>query len=381
MPILTPDLFERSYFEIGSGTCLEPLLRFSDKFSEFLFIDFELYLAEVENFLRKSIDAVRSCTRIGSVPALVLDRLEVFQDLRMPDIELHTSVRDTLRTVRELCGMEGFEYFDQTVKWANPNQWAIRAFFTRNIRHVDGSYLKRALTLWLVGGEGTLTYVGMGGMCRPPKYVGTIQTGLAEQCEGPIGKIFRHQKSSGGILPKVWIRGRATKKLDLDPAEPFPERGQVFGGWQSDRSFPRAIDPMRKVAAWIERSPALCPHHFGKHTLVPHKIDVREIGEIDTVSLPYNLASVLGVSGRRNVRVASNNVPWMQTASEKLREWQDSPEFIRGKNAALVFAGSEDECAVVVRWLAQFDNPPIRVYLPMPLDYSTFVGTIDLERS
>lgn len=41
MPWLSPADLQRSHLEIGSGTCLQPLLRFSDECAEFLFVDLE----------------------------------------------------------------------------------------------------------------------------------------------------------------------------------------------------------------------------------------------------------------------------------------------------------------------------------------------------
>ncbi len=39
---LTQDTFSESYVQIGSGTCLQPLLRYSDRVRGFVFVDYSL---------------------------------------------------------------------------------------------------------------------------------------------------------------------------------------------------------------------------------------------------------------------------------------------------------------------------------------------------
>ena len=380
MALLTPQLFERSYFEIGSGTCVEPLLRFSDKFSEFLFIDFELDVHDVESRLRQAINEIKRLTRSADIPALELIDLKIFDNLSFSDVELAISIGEAFKILRDACGVEEFEYFSNVVNEYRPRQWAIRAQLIRHIRHVDGTYIERPLILWLVGGEGILTYIGMGGLRKPPRYVSTIQVGLAEQHDGPMGNIFRYQKASGGILPDVWIRGRGRAQLGLQPAEPFSQIGQIFGGWKSDRLFRGAMDPMRNVVAWIEMSPELNDRQFHKHTLISNVFDVHAVMKYDSVSMPTHLANTLGVTELKNVHTAGNGTPWMRTGTEQLHNWQNCQDFVGAKKVALVFAGSEDECAVVVHWLSQLECPKVDVYLPMPIDYNTLINTIEREK-
>lgn len=157
-PWITQDFFAESHFEFGSGTSLQPLLRFSDRCRGFLFIDFELEPGDVENYLRNGFEAISAACEPGdgSRP-LALQSIEIFDDLRASHFELACTPDAALRDVRARLAQNGFgvdEYFDyfmSALRGRVQGQWGIEARVIRHIRHADGGFEARPLTLRIAG--------------------------------------------------------------------------------------------------------------------------------------------------------------------------------------------------------------------------------------
>lgn len=385
---LTQQYFATSHYEIGSGTSVQPLLRFGDRFSDFLFVDFDCDLADVVHHLTREVDYLQSFARWFEQPApLRLDAIEQHGDLDQGDIELAMSPSDILHEIQQLLTPD--ELRDYTNAFAvHARQWGITCRMTRSILHVDDTVEERPLQLRMVGGEGIMTYIAMGGLKRAPAYVGTVQTGPGEQHSGPLARLFARQSEEGRALPEVWVRGTTRKPYydpynrhePLQPAAPFDRIGQSFANWQSDRSYPRAWDRHREVKAWIRSEPSYSPRQLGPHVLHPAPLDAAQVHAAGTSCLPRRLAESLDVDQLANVHVVLRpRWPLTSSLAKTLRRWQASDAFQNADHAVYVPHGYEDELSVVTRWLATFTRPAVSVYLPSPLDFAAACRAADRQ--
>jgi len=390
MPWLSPADLQRSHFEIGSGTCLQPLLRFSDRCAEYLFVDLEGDSHASAEGVRQAVKQLGwGAEARGTVAPLVLDGIEVAASLTHDDIELAASPSAVLSLAAETLGSHQ-STVDRLVREVDPRQpqWGLRCALTRQIEHVDGTVERRPLTLRIMGGEGIPTLVGLGGLEAPPLSVGTVQTGLGEQHDGPLAELFRFQASRSRPLPSMWVRGRvipAHHPLDphwprLQPAPPYSRVGQVFTGWVSDRHFDLVHDRRRTVAAWIEGDPSTPPPlappalTIGPHRILATRLDRAAVDGADVICLPAHLAATLGVSSLPHVNIVerpSGNV--LSPIAHGLRRWAQTDRFRSASRAVLVMQGYEDELGTVTRFLSSLEGPAVQVLLPMPLDFAAAV--------
>ncbi len=105
MPWLTRKHFIESHVELGSGTCLQPLLRFSDRFDQFLFVDFDPAPENIERHLRSSVDRLARAAEATGCPApLVLHDMHISSRLDVDDFELIGSPRLVLSRAAQALG-------------------------------------------------------------------------------------------------------------------------------------------------------------------------------------------------------------------------------------------------------------------------------------
>ena len=94
---LTQDDFSESYFQIGSGTCLQPLLRYSDQIRGFVFVDYSLDGDVFLENLRASQRALhRAASQLGVPRPLWLEDIQYQEDLTMADFELALSPAESI---------------------------------------------------------------------------------------------------------------------------------------------------------------------------------------------------------------------------------------------------------------------------------------------
>jgi hypothetical protein len=382
-PWLSRDTFRRSHFEFGAGTSLQPLLRFSDEYSDYLFVDFELEPREVQAHLVRGLRQLSDAAALaGHASPLSLQELVVHPSLSMDEIELAHSLAETDRRLRTLLTrreLEQHTFFLNAVRWARPRQWALTLRLLRRVPHVDGSLAERPLTLRLVGGEGLITYVSMGGMERAPPSVGTIQTGLGEAHDGPVARLFAQMREEGRPIPKVWVRGQQRRPgyrpdgrhPPLSSAPPFSAVGRTFAAWRSDRLYASANDRRREVKAWIQPVAPATARAVGPHLFSPAELTAEQVREAGAACLPAHLAERLGVAALPHVHaIPRAEGELLRPIADALRSWQSTPTFRSATSAVYVPYGLEDELSVVVRWLRALEGPAVTVHLPMPLDFA-----------
>jgi hypothetical protein len=370
------------------------LVRFSDRFNRFLFVDLGSSAEEAAQALRDAV--AHSCRGSRGVPGLTLDGLEIHRGLCAHDFEMDAP-HDVLRRAASVLGpdLEVLRPLVRVAAGTDTEQWGIRATLTRQIPHADGTVEKRPLRLQMVAGEGLLTWIALGGLAHAPLSVGTVQTGLAERHDGPLARLFARQARMGGALPEVWIRGREGRPPwdawpdwgRLEPASPFHVRGASYPSWISHQRWPGVSTFAREVSGWIRTEPDLRPIPVGPHVLDPRPIDATDVFSVDVASIPHNLARTLGVTVTQASPIdlswrilqandfgsrlhALTSIP--ERPRRQNRHWTPpapNVAFQTARTMLLVPHAREDELSVLIRWIRSFERPAVRVSLPMPLDW------------
>jgi len=370
---LSRDDFSRSFFELGSGTCLAPLLRFSDLTRHFTFIDYTLDVAEVHRNLKRAEQHLHRAAHRSGIPApLRLENIQVFPDLRVRDFELISTLDAANARVRAAFTQVQYRNFIRVFDPGMARQWGVFARVVRCIARIDQPPLERVLTLKVFGGEGLLTYVGMGGLERPPLVVSTVQTGILEQADGPLARIFRDQSQAAAPLPRVWIRGQAWRnawppwsRVALTPAPPFSMVGQAYAGWMADRQWPGAPDLRRVVQAWIREPPSVTSAAIGPHRFIRQRITPTDLARYDAAFVPHRLAVKLGVADAGWVYTPRSGA----SLAPDLGAWMATDAFAHADQAVVIPSCFEDELVVLAEMLRTRSQPAITVFLPMPMDF------------
>lgn len=381
--------FANGFFEIGSGVCLQPLLRFSDRFSAFLFVDFALDGREAQAALRAALDDLRA-SGLGEHEPLTLEGMVLDECMQVSDFELALPVSEVLPRARHAFGesdVEGLGYFGQQVSRERPQQWGLEASLVRKVRLVGGATRSRALTLRLVGGEGLLTFVGMGGLDAPPSFFATVQTGVAELSDGPFADLFRRQHALGKPIPEIWVRGSRPLAphgpgvpASFEAAGPYVNVAQDYSGWWGDARRWTHVDTQRRAVRawaadeWVAPSP-LC---IAQHRIVPEPLTRTELFTADSVCMGMRLGMSLGLDagGRYELVPGPELGRAHEPLSRHLERWASSDGFRRAGRAVFVPSGFEDEVEVIVDWLRQVSGPEVHVHLPRRLDFEAVERTL-----
>ena len=371
---LSQSYFQNSYYGVGAGACLQPLLRNTDNFSTFLFIEFDVRLDDVIKSFQKSITEFQElAAQKGQVAPLQLESIDAQACLCPSDFDLALAPADAMNAVNGLLSTAQRAEYKNTFA-VNADQWGVQFMLTRMIVHVDGAVETRPIELRVAGGEGIVAYIGMGGLNRAPRYVESVQTGIAEHHQGPIAKLFARQAEENQSLPDVWVRGTrrdARHHAPLRPASPFIHVGQSYPNWQGDRAWPNAPDRRRYVTAWMRGAPASAVVEIGQHRIYSAPIDQSVIEAADTACLPANLAERLGVGHLSTVSVIERPDTILSAPlGEILSGWQCTNAFQNANDGVLVPTGYEDELSVLVAWLRRLTRPRMVVYLPCALDFA-----------
>ena len=377
---LMRDEFERSHFEIGSGATLQPLLRFSDLTDEFIFVDYMTSGEEAKDQLLSAATALGRWLPEGAAPLQLLS-LDYHPRLDWADFELCGQPRDAAMQVWELMTpseQRGYQHYAGLA--AGADQWGIEAKFVRRIEALEGGQaIERPLRLRIFGGEGLISYVAMGGCQHPPRQVGTVQTGLMENSNGPLARLFAKQAATGGALPGAWIRGcgwlpwfrRQWGGWDraLEPAEPFSVVGQRYSHWVGDRDWPSAPWRGRLVTGWVRDQGPEVALTVGDHQIVPRALGPEEAASLDLVLGPRRIDPSVGGHKGYDV-VKPNRGDLLPPLAEQLTAWSNRLGFHGANRVGLVPVAYEDEIEVLVDWLRNLNRPQVTVFIPMALDFA-----------
>jgi hypothetical protein len=187
---ITKDLFEKSFFSIGGGYDIEPLLRFSHICN--LFINTNLDL-EKNDVIQWYDGAFKKCNDIEVIEKIIIENF----DERL-FFELNENYVQHL-TRPDFISMENLHDYRNTFnEFINIKQFAV-------IYRLRRRSLNRDLTFYFCSTEGLASYLVLSQNGRFSPYVlSTIQTGVLEQPNGILNSLFENKSKK---RPALWIRG------------------------------------------------------------------------------------------------------------------------------------------------------------------------------
>lgn len=377
---LTQDTFSESYVQIGSGTCLQPLLRYSDRVRGFVFVDYSLDgRVFLENLQASERALRRAAAELEEPRPLWLEDIEYRDDLTMGDFELALPPSQSIARLQSVFQPRALERYMHLFapRSSDVRQWGLTAQVVRSIPQISGPPIQRRRPLRVFGGEGLLTYIAMGGLSRPPPIVATIQTGVLEHAHSPLARLLQAQARQGGALPQAWVRGKLWRPgaawTPLSPVQPFSIIGQAYTGWVTDRTWPRAPWRHRSVQAWVQEESPQDTLSLGPHRIVRRWLTLEDVDKHDASSMPRRVAERLGVAERPSVHLhtARQAGPLRRSMAAHLQQWLARGELKHARHALLVPSGMEDELEVLIAALRTLPSPAITVYLPLTMDFES----------
>lgn len=187
---ITSDLFEKSFFSIGGGYDIQPLIRFSH-ICDF-FINVNLFIDE-EDVIEWYDKAFKYCNDIIVHDKYVIDNFDVTEYF-----ELHENYQSLLPATYFLSQKD---YSDYKNEFSNADGQKKYAIVYKLYRKSVG----RTITFYFCTAEGLASYIGLSQNGKyAPTVLCTIQTGVLERPDGIINAIFQNKNMKH---PKLWIRG------------------------------------------------------------------------------------------------------------------------------------------------------------------------------
>ncbi len=188
--IITHPIFEKSFFYIGAGLDIEPLLRFTHICTEFIYVN--LYLDQKR--VAKWYDwALGLCPDIE-----VLEKEVVHGFDEEIHFELNPGYRNHLMRTDVISTAELHDYQRTFGPARELPQWAI-------VYRLRRKSTGRVITLRYLTAEGLASYMVLSDNGRyAPRVLCTIETGALEHPDGMMNVFFSHR---GRKLPLLWIRG------------------------------------------------------------------------------------------------------------------------------------------------------------------------------
>ena len=393
---LTTEQFRRSFFYAGSGTDLQPLLRFSALTDTFI------YVCADEDLTPECVTAsiAEKVANLNSVHpnSLVLAGPPVPIHLR--DLEHEAPRRWQTRLRRPFAE----NVRDKFARFADPENWGLEFSFVRHL-----GWTQRPLRLLFLTGEALATYLALSrnGRC-PPAIFCTIQTGELDYGDGVMAGFFaRHEQ-----IPDLWVRGvwpprhpdwsfNGRLARVLTGAAPFPHFAQTYDNWDSrlgSLAIPCGHGGETEMDTCIVRAFASRPlwlplaTHFSSdgpgvrvlyRRLEPAKCDkyeavfasqrmvnrwTQEAGE----KLPAKVRALLP-SIRRGAHPQLRTITL--SLSDALEQVRCAAAEAGARNVALVATGFEDEGSVLRDW-ARLRPRKFRldVFAAEPLDFADLRG-------
>jgi len=288
--------FERSFFYIGPGFDIQPLLRFSHLSDTFLYPNVFLDRWPVEawydealagacdiEILGKEVEPgfeLESAFELGPTPCTHVGAVSFMSDI------------ETMHYMMTFRGITKLEQFSIT--------WQLR-------RRSTG----RRLTLRFFTAEGLQAYVALSrGGRHAPRVLCTIETRVLESPRGMMNRFFGH---SDRARPLLWVRGiepdepplfPSDRRDALDPLGVFPVRALAFNHrWSCGDSYPQqrtderycAGFMTRDTAAALERAAWRPEYRDPRHVVAPHRLEpgLPTLAANDVAIMPRRLRDCL----------------------------------------------------------------------------------------
>ncbi len=221
--IITKELFANSYFSIGAGLTLSPLLKMSHLTTDFIFCNLYLTKHQVKTWYDKNIGHSMDLELLEYTEVQEFDELKHFE---LPANYIQFLHKPSYVTMEEFNGYMGTF---QAAK--NESQFCL---IYKMFRHS----VQKELTLYFIVTEGfaTLNLMSENGKVRMPKVVECIQCGEAID-DAENGFLARFFSQPNVKMPLMWIRGHQPyyskwgdyRSKSLVEAGPMPVVGMDFG--------------------------------------------------------------------------------------------------------------------------------------------------------
>jgi hypothetical protein len=245
--IITKELFANSYFSIGAGLTLSPMLKMSHLTSDFIFCNLYLTKNEVMRWYDRNIEYSNDLSLLEFKEVDDFDELHHFE---LPYNYTQYLYKPGYISIAEFNG-----YMSSFQDAKHKSQFCL-------IYKVFRHSIQKELTLYYITTEGfaTLNLMSENGKARIPKIVDCIQCGNIID-DGENGLLARFFSQSKVKFPLLWIRGHQpnyskwenTRSKSLVKAGPMPVVGLDFGtSWTAGNFNPGfRHDPKRYVKGFI----------------------------------------------------------------------------------------------------------------------------------
>jgi len=186
---ITSELFQESFYSIGGGLDIQPLLRFTHLTNAFINVNLDLPLEYVKDWYNKVFDACSDIEVLNFVELTDADEFDIFElpqdyqrHLLGEHFLTHQEYRDYSQAFRRMMNNRQFVLY-----------WEIRR-----------PSLNRILKFWFVTAEGLAMYSVMSRSGQiAPRIVATIQTNVLEQPDGILNRFYAKSTAK----PQLWLRG------------------------------------------------------------------------------------------------------------------------------------------------------------------------------
>lgn len=378
MPIFTTDDFRRSVFNIGSGDCLQPVLRLSHLSDTFIYVDYDWTGEQAMAGIKRQLE---------QTDLLALESVEFHDNLGMHDFPLRGSAGSVIPHLERVLGDDWNCYhsaFYRPLEMSAregraPRQWAASYRLTRLIPMPDGTTHRRPVRLILIGGEGLATYLGLSGLgAIAPRGVVSIQLGN-DRDGGGVRKMLESCRTK----PEFWVRGFETEETSepekpLVPNRDYPEVGMRFMGWRGTQSYCWK-STRRQVTAYIPSRPARKASServgVGANQFMLRPITLDDIRAADAAIVPPSLARKVRtaapeLAGRLvdTEAILSGDQP-MLPFTQAMERVLAHPRVAGAKRIVALPIGYEDESEAMIAFLKATTDRSITLSLPDPLDW------------
>jgi hypothetical protein len=187
---ITSDLFEKSFFSIGGGYDIQPIIRFSHICD--VFINVNLFI-EQQNAMDWYDRAFKYCNDI-----IVQEKYVVEQFDETEYFELHENYQSHLSNTYFFTQKDYSDYKNEFSNALGLKQYAI-------VYKLFRKSVGRTVTFYFCTAEGLASYILLSQNGKyAPTVLCTVQTGVLERPDGIINAIFQNKNMKH---PKLWIRG------------------------------------------------------------------------------------------------------------------------------------------------------------------------------
>ena len=379
--IITMELFENSYFSIGAGLTLSPMLKMSHLTSDFIFCNLHLTRDKVKSWYDRNIEYSNDLSLLEFKEIDDFDELDHFE---LPYNYTKYLYKPDYISLPEYNG-----YINSFQEAKYKSQFCL-------IYKIYRHSVQKELTLYYITTEGfvTLNLLSENGKARIPKIVECIQCGNIID-DGENGLLARFFSQSNIKLPLVWIRGHQpnydkwenTRNKSLVKAGPMPVVGLDFGtSWTAGNFNPGfRHNPKRYVKGFI--SETLCkkltePELAKKISTSKDQISFDSIlshfpfiTKDEVIVINRYLANKHHIEGKNviiweSIRYSHYSLEVFSTASDivqRLSDYLEKNGFSPCCKIHLIPYTTEDQAKVFVQSLSKLKNPTVS-YLYRPFD-------------